>query len=1230
MAIDCLDPDRFANFETAGCSKCRFKGCRVCRGYTMREYKAFLEASARDGQREEEREAEQDEDVEEVEGGIEEIEGGIEGAETEKGIATMGPLNDKECSRHGCLGDGEVGVNAFDVKKKVGCSKCRFRGCKKCRGYTLAELRAYEVSKVGNKQDDTRKREDSDAAARIVQITTTTPKVGQKRGRVLKKRVSCDDTLLIAQDSEELEEEVEGAFNKKTRWALGALSGLKAKVMSAVSAPLHALSSWPFWSRSSSDDEDSKVDEDGERKSMGNLDGDAPEDEHGTGMGGDDEDMTIDPLTSNKGMDLHADGGQLKKAVRKAVPRKHVCEAVPTVAFKRSRASGRQRTLSMEHHRQEMFPHLLARPNRVAPPRAQLREQLRQRQLETATDGQCPELGAGASDHEAARQTVAATEDGVIVTKKQKKVSRGSRARRLTHVDVTPTALACQPRPTTNQEEKENSTPKVCINSPEMMDKTPLTRGAKATSDDGRQLKPTKARTARLSAAKATIKPKVAKATPKATPKATFKPSDPVSIVETPAASQDRNADKGCAIAEGIPVSEGLFDELGVGATKKMDKRQATRSNASLDATQELLTGDNPHQNAQGEPEQHSTPTPEVSFSFADMAGASKDTISADQLHQYSQDEQGSHLTSACGLSPLRLPSAADSDFAFAEALQAFTSPDHDHRAVTRAMDVVGNLMSDLDVSPDAKNGCQARNQGKNGQLAPVLSPAFDFVDPNASSPELSPVTFVFPEGRKGSSERLKNRYAPASDGHLVKKTATRHRKCKSSHNHPISSLAAEKGSFESAKHLLQKKMVIKQASQDALYMKVREVIINRHLVEIHRQGHDWATLDACGVPLDTNADHAGIESKVLGSVRKEYGGETLHRLVTQVEEEWKRMCAVRQKYSKDAAAALASGGSQHTRNATDQNTGTAGISGKNGAAKGCSKTTPTRSILRQQRSSERLKGAQTLRWAPETVQHTYMPSNAQEMDEREREPTRPTSTRGLRMLGLASASPKGGAGSGGKASLSPMPPSPTGLTAMTNNTMTMTTATPGGSGGNGAGGSGGNGNGPSRRHSRTQNVQTTGTRSSQGQRLFQALQNASYPDSHQSTTPRTLAMIFDSLPECDHQSNTSSGGPTTSDTTTSSNSSRGSGGGGRWEQAEVECLIRGFREWSHRNRTQYVWKFIGDQYRGNGLSDCRTNDDLKSKWKAMRKTVGKNRRLRYVKLTEDDLEFLRSEASKP
>ena len=1195
-----LDPSRYANFKTAGCSKCRFSGCRACRGYTLREYQAFLDAkggpATKTTQTTKKTKTSQKtkttnrqrlaEVVDEAARDDTVGEGGKVVFGGEQAVTTLPPVGKDGGIRQGC-GDGSavgrgVACEARGGETKVGCSKCRFRGCKKCRGYTLAELRAREASEMRGTDNDGGKQAVGDVTRLFGPRRVGWSGTGRKRSR---NAISRDDAFLGAGDSEMIDEGDEGAFCKKKRWAVGAFSGLRAKVISAVFGPLNALSSLTFWSRSDVDGKGSEL-ETGEGE-----DGGAPWD----GI------HEVDPGKCRDAGEVGLEGMAVKDnditGEKNVGARRRFVAARHAGVVKHRRAMNAEPSMAVG-----AFPHLLARPNRMAPPRARprklLRKQVGKQRGEAGEKENVEPEGVGEGQKRVGIDSV--TKSSAV----GKTTNRRTRMRNVADSEATLWTLTCKGRRSTSKAAREDSPPRICVETPATAAKTPAARETAnwsaamvvntATDDDMNF----KARKTRLSAAKVSTKGR-------GPAKGAGMLSDPPTVVETPAVHDERSVEKGdAAVPDHAPDSERLPDEC---APARGSADRSEELVAGVDANAD--THANKRQTQKVQEEQHSTPTPEVSFSFADMAGASKDTISADQFHQYSQDEQGSLLTSASGLSPLRLPGAVESDFAFAEALQAFSSPEHDQRAVTRAMDVVGNLMLDLDVSPDAKNCRQSKTPGKHGYLHPAMSPTVDFVDPNSSSPALSPVTFVLPDagrskgrGNKGNASAPEVRFA----GNLCKGKPT--------HDHPISSMAADQGSLESAKHLLKKNMVLKQASQDALYMKVREVIINRHLMEIHRQGHDWATLDACGVPLDASADHVGIEAKVLGSIRKEYGDDTLHRLVTQVEEEWKLMYSVRQKYSKNAtAAALATEGFQ-----------VAGCYGNNGT-----KTTPTRSILRQQRSSERLKRDQTLRWASENVEHTYTLKTTQDMDEREKESGRlPSSTRGLRMLGLASASPKGGPsanGSAGKVSLSPMPPSPTGLTGTAN---TMTATTPGGSGGNI-----GNDSGPSRRRSRTQNVQNTGTRSSQGQRLFQALQNASQPDWQQpSSTPRTLAMIFDSLPDNgnDHSNNTSSVGPTNSDTTTSSNSSRGSGGGGRWEQTEVECLIRGFKEWACLNRSQYVWKYIGDTYRGNGLADCRTNDDLKSKWKAMRKTVGKNRRLRYVKLTEDELEFLRSEESKP
>jgi len=1116
-----------------------------------------------------------------------------------------------------CLSDGNVAIHLadlFDTTKQVGCSKCRYKGCKKCRGYTLAELRAYEkgLGRHGLDSED----------------DVVSPVACRKRTRA----ASCDDALFGA-DGDESEEDT-FASSKKTRWGIGALSGLKAKVLSVVSKPLEALSSLSFWGRAEGDEDGEEEEEEEESVLLSDGptsvdDGEEEEEEEEVG-----------------GVDI---GGRKARSVRMApkeqLPFPHLLARPNRVAPPRTKVVQPQQPLP--------FPHLLARPNRIAPPRPRAvvsdKENVEPVDMELDVDG--------------VQIAKKKTRNVKVVKSAGKKTSAKASTARTPKSKLRVLCAA--------------GTPSTATKTPARATRTASKAGAGLTASAAKprdNVGDDNVRKTRLSTLKSSKKPSGRKShtaaksakTSSGTPKGAS--ADPATrVVETPPVdiedveghvgdvSQQLTEDFRDTMAPGVALLERLVDEFtpppaGTGADMaQQDAGVGTIAGAALDVSCADIVGrtDPVHQangvddmDAEGgkdrrdraapraddhDDEQHSTPTPEASFSFADMAGASKDTISAEQLQQFSQEEQGPHHSSGTGLGPLRLAGATDSDadFAFAEALQAFNSPEHGHHAVTRAMDVVGNLMSDLDVSPDGKvgPGRPAKTPGKRrGGSAAGWSPSFDLVDPNASSPPMSPVSFVLPDDdaeKTPGKQRAGKGKGKGNRGNKSSKNSSKNDGDKATEAHHISSLAAEQGSFESAKHLLKKKMVLKQASQDALYMKVREVVINRHLAEIHRQGHDWARLDACGVPLNTSADHEAIEAKVLGSVRKEYGDDSLQKLIAQVEEEWKRMCSVRQKYSNDAKQAARMGAG---------NTG--------------GKTTPTRSILRQQphqqqqqqqRSSERLKGS--LRWASENVQHTYT-LNAPETEDAVRPPS---STRGLRMLGLASASasPKGGntgtgnngavaAAGGGPNSngkVSPLPASPTGMAA-----------TPGGSGGGGSGGNSGN----ARRRSRTQNV-SSGPRSSQGQRLFQALQNASCPPESTAgpSNSRSLSMIlFADDGDNDHNdnSNISSGGPTTSDTTTSSNGSRGSGGGGRWEQAEVECLIAAFKEWSSskEGKDQYVWRYIGDKYRGNGLSDCRTASDLKSKWKAMRRTAGKNRPMRYVKLPEAELEFLRSDASKP
>ena len=380
----------------------------------------------------------------------------------------------------------------------------------------------------------------------------------------------------------------------------------------------------------------------------------------------------------------------------------------------------------------------------------------------------------------------------------------------------------------------------------------------------------------------------------------------------------------------------------------------------------------------------------------------------------------------------------------------------------------------------------------------------------------------------------------------------------------PISSAAARQGSLKSAKALLKKRMMLKQAEEDALFIRLREVVVNRHLVEKYDQGHSWARLDARGVELNCSIDHALLEDEVLNFVRQEKGDDILNGYLCKIEEEWQHISSVRQKYSM------------------------------------C-EDTPTRSILKRSLPGHKNPHhTLTLRWAVENIHHRYP---AMEVDTEDHQALRrPSSTRGLRML-LASASPN------------VVVPSPknSSMDQETEKTEAKKRAT------------------NSRSRSRT--LGAPSGRASQGQRLFQALQQGSCCAEQQIHAPRTLSMIFDRIDDDNECYSNMSNSMTTSDNTTSSNSSSRGGlpVGGRWTAEEVTCLIQGFKECIREDATRKnLWKNILDAYRGRGISECRTSNDVKDKWKNLRKTALKNSTCRYVKLDEETLSWLRSDDANP
>lgn len=540
---------------------------------------------------------------------------------------------------------------------------------------------------------------------------------------------------------------------------------------------------------------------------------------------------------------------------------------------------------------------------------------------------------------------------------------------------------------------------------------------------------------------------------------------------------------------------------------------------------------------------------------------------------------------------------------------------------ISHAMEIVENLVADLgmgDLAGEASAGTPrmllfedvCTDDGPSLSLRDTSSPegnnlyndatedvfsGFHVVTPfdttcSKSTVHLSPLPFLLPSTDEGDCMVIEHHKAdlspedghnhlekgfcdvtqgiyPSKPGHIIGDAACQNHQVET--EEPISSVAARQGSLKSAKALLKKRVTLKQAQEDALFTRLREVIVNRHLAESHKQGHAWARLDARGIEQNPSIDHSLVENEVLDFVRQEKGDGILKEYLDRIENEWRHISSVRQKYS-------ACDGKEH----------------------GC---TPNKSILKRSLPSDRNHHQNhRIRWALENIQHRYPAMEMKEDDHQALPPK--SSTRGLRML-LASASPN----------VVKQSPKPCSIDHETDKSAKKPTTY-------------------SRSRSRTMGAPG---RASQGQRLFQALQQGSCCAEQQIHAPRTLSMIFDQIEdgnEC--YSNTTSTSMTTSDNTTSSNSSSCRGGipvGGRWSAEEVACLIQGFKECILEDGSRKsVWKSILDKYKGKGISECRTSVDVRDKWKNLRRTAIKKVNARYVKLDEATLEWLRSEDAKP
>lgn len=159
---------------------------------------------------------------------------------------------------------------------------------------------------------------------------------------------------------------------------------------------------------------------------------------------------------------------------------------------------------------------------------------------------------------------------------------------------------------------------------------------------------------------------------------------------------------------------------------------------------------------------------------------------------------------------------------------------------------------------------------------------------------------------------------------------------------------------------------------ENALFTKLRECVLNTRLAKHYKLGEEWAKLNASGVDVDMEVDFVQLELEAVESVKQEHGDEALETYMTDIEKDWEHICAVRQRYSVD-----------HCHDDTGK--------------------TP-KSILKRDMSGR--KSSPRLRWAEENIQHTYCENEYTDTHTTTKSDQVQHSTRGLRML-LASSGAK-------------------------------------------------------------------------------------------------------------------------------------------------------------------------------------------------------------------------------
>jgi origin recognition complex subunit 1 len=212
-----LTPTRFTNPPPRnGCPKCRFTGCKACRGFTKAELRQWQEQEGIIPKSDGIGAAKETRAVSVADNARDEAAGNDENDEN---VGPASPLVPARRSLEPLL----TPTRFTNPPPRNGCPKCRFTGCKACRGFTKAELRQWQEQEGIIPKSDKKPR--SKNARKTAGDTVAAPKrvisprqKSQKRNRSPSSANKASRRAVVADWADGAATNAQGRVNRSLRF----------------------------------------------------------------------------------------------------------------------------------------------------------------------------------------------------------------------------------------------------------------------------------------------------------------------------------------------------------------------------------------------------------------------------------------------------------------------------------------------------------------------------------------------------------------------------------------------------------------------------------------------------------------------------------------------------------------------------------------------------------------------------------------------------------------------------------------------------------------------------------------------------------------------------------------------------------------------------------------------------------------------------------------------------